>query len=69
MKGCYLGFRKMTASTSGAWMARFLDETTGKQTYHSLGDFRAPDHQRFDAAKKAAQTGLNILAKAAPLRT
>jgi hypothetical protein len=51
-KGCYLGFRKMTASTTGAWVARFLDEATGKQIYQSLGDFsELPDHQRFDAAK------------------
>jgi hypothetical protein len=52
-KGCYLGFRKMTASTTGAWVARFLDEATGKQIYKSLGDFsELPDHQRFDAAQK-----------------
>jgi hypothetical protein len=45
-------------------MARFLDETTGKQTYHSLGDFsRAPDHQRFDAAKKAAADWFEHLGK------
>ena len=54
-KGCYLGYRKMTAGTGGTWVARLLDETTGKQSYSSLGDFsELPDHLRFDAAYKAA---------------
>lgn len=55
-KGCFLGFRKMTPTTSGAWLARCFDEATGKQAYKALGDFaELPDHQRHDAAKKAAQ--------------
>lgn len=54
-KGCYLGYRKMTAGTGGTWVTRLLDETTGKQSYSSLGDFsELPDHLRFDAAYKAA---------------
>jgi integrase len=70
MKGCYLGFRKMTSSTSGAWLARYLDETTGKQTYHSLGDFtELPDHQRFDAATKAAQAWFERLGKGGAAET
>lgn len=64
VKGCYLGYRKMTATTGGAWIARFHDETTGKQVYHSLGDFlERPDHQRFDAAKKAAADWFEHLGK------
>ncbi len=63
-KGCYLGFRKMTASTTGAWVARFLDEATGKQLYKSLGDFNElPDHQRFDAARRAAREWFEHLGK------
>lgn len=64
LKGCYLGFRKMTANSSGAWVARFLDEATGRQTYQSLGDFNElPDHQRFDAARKAAHVWFEHLGK------
>jgi len=58
LRGCYLGYRKMTADGAGVWIARARDEETGptKQRYESLGDFGAlPDHQRFDAASKAAQ--------------
>lgn len=54
-KGCYLGFRKMTADSAGTWVARCMDEVAHKQLYNALGDFTAlPDHQRFDAATKAA---------------
>lgn len=54
-KGAYLGYRKMAGGPGGTWSARLLDESTGKQTYHALGDFSgAPDHMRFDLAKKAA---------------
>ncbi|MBC7601233.1 MAG: tyrosine-type recombinase/integrase [Ramlibacter sp.] len=54
-KGCYVGFRRMTASTDGTWMARALDDSTGKQLYKTLGDLgEMPDHLRFDAAQKAA---------------
>jgi hypothetical protein len=35
-KGCYLGFRKMTAGASGTWIARFLDTLNGKQVYNRL---------------------------------
>ncbi len=63
-KGCYLGFRKMTASTTGAWMARFLDDATGKQIYQSLGGFsELPDHQRFDAARQAGREWFEHLGK------
>ncbi len=63
-KGCYLGFRKMAAGTDGNWSARYLDETTGKQVYKPLGDFsELPDHQRHDAAQKAAQTWFKHLGK------
>ncbi|MDO8772175.1 MAG: integrase [Burkholderiaceae bacterium] len=54
-KGCYLGYRKMTSGPGGTWIARLLDESTGKQSYNALGDFpELPDHMRFDAAYKAA---------------
>lgn len=58
-KGCYLGFRKMTATTEGAWLARFRDEAAGKQKVHALGKFdELPPGRRFDAAQKAARDWL-----------
>jgi hypothetical protein len=55
-QGCYLGLRKTTAGTAGAWLARHRDEESGKQTVHSLGhlDDVAPA-DRFDAAKTLAE--------------
>lgn len=62
--GCYLGFRKMTDNSEGTWIARALDETTGKKPTHPLGDFTAlPDHQRFGAAKAAAEAWFDHLGK------
>ena len=64
--GCYLGYRKMTASSDGNWSARFLDESKSppKQAYKALGDFvDLPDHQRHDAAKKAAEEWFDHVGK------
>ena len=56
-KGCALGFRKMTANTSGTWVARCLSETTGKQQHQPLGDFEElPASQRYGAALEAAES-------------
>ncbi|MFG6432957.1 tyrosine-type recombinase/integrase [Roseateles sp. LYH14W] len=55
-KGCFVGFRKMSA-TGGGWMARARDDgpADAKQFFHPLGDFSdIADHLRFDAATKAA---------------
>jgi integrase len=55
-KGCALGFRKMTTSTTGTWVARCLSETTGKQQHAPLGDFEGlPASQRYGAALEAAE--------------
>ena len=63
-KGCFVGFRKMTAGASGTWVARNLDEASGKQQFKALGDFtELPDHQRYDAASKAAQQWFEHLGK------
>jgi len=63
-KGCFVGYRKMTAATTGTWVARCLDETTGKQEHKALGDFSdLPDHQRYDAAVRAAQAWFDHLGK------
>ncbi len=63
-KGCYLGFRKMTIGAAGTWIARFLDTLHGKQVYKPLDDVTdLPDHQRYDAAQKAAQAWFEHLGK------
>lgn len=53
--GRYLGFRHLSATSCGNWLARLYD---GQKKYLQcpLGDFdNLPEKQRFDAAKKAAE--------------
>lgn len=54
--GQHLGFRKLTTTTAGVWVARHRDEETGAQALHSLGTFDelAPT-DRFAAARQAAE--------------
>lgn len=53
-QGRFIGFRRLTASTTGTWLARFYDGE-GYQ-YKPLGDFaQLPEKNRYDAAKKAAE--------------
>lgn len=55
--GCYLGFRKTSATSKGAWLARYRDTDSGKQQLHSLGKFdHLPANEQFDAAKRAAES-------------
>lgn len=54
--GCFLGFRKITSDTSGAWLARYRLDDTGAQKLHSLGSFdESPPTERFDLAQAAAR--------------
>lgn len=54
--GCHIGFRKMTSTSVGTWVAQTYDSATQKQNRRSLGEFDTlPASQRFDAAKKAAE--------------
>ncbi len=63
-KGCYVGFRKMTADSTGTWSARAMDDATGKEVYKALGDLTdTPDHKRFDAAVHAARAWFDHLDK------
>jgi integrase len=63
-KGAFLGYRKMQEGPGGSWIARALDEVTGKQNYKSLGDFSdIADHLRFDVAQTAAREWLEHLNK------
>ena len=51
---CHLGYRKTTATSSGAWIARFRDDS-GKYQLSSLGSLdNHPDHRRYDEAVKLA---------------
>ena len=55
-KGCFLGFRKVSDQSAGAWLALYRDEGTGKRTLHSLKSFdTVTPADRFTAAKKAAE--------------
>lgn len=57
--GAYLGFRKWAKDSTGTWIAYWRDSATGKKQKHSLGDFEhLPASERYDAAKKAAETWL-----------
>lgn len=52
--GRFLGFRKISATTNGTWIARYRDDD-GKQQTRSLGSFDANlPSERFDAARRAA---------------
>lgn len=63
-KGCYLGFRKMTSTGHGNWIARAMQEISGKESYSALGDLsELPDHLRFDAAQKAARAWFEHLGR------
>lgn len=63
-KGFYLGFRKMTASSSGTWVLRTTSEDNQKDSYKSLGDYtELPDHQRFDAAMTQAAKDVEHIGK------
>jgi integrase len=63
-KGCYVGFRKMTADSAGTWWARSRNDATGKQTEYALGELAEfPGHQRFDKATAAARAWFEHLGK------
>lgn len=63
-KGCYIGYRKMTSGSAGTWSARCLDESTNRQLYRPLGEFsELAEHQRYDAAQKAAQAWFEHLGR------
>ena len=62
--GCHVGFRKMSASSEGTWLAHAYDPSTSKQTRQSLGGLdQLPAHQRFDTAKKLADAWFEHLGR------
>lgn len=61
--GCYLGFRKLTPTSTGTWLARFRDDK-GKQQKRSFGEYaELQPSRRFDAAKQAAEQWFAHLGK------
>ena len=62
-KGRYLGYRPSTLSAGlGSWLARFNDSDTGKKPGKSLGDYgHLPPNERFDAARREAETWFDHL--------
>ena len=62
--GCQIGFRKMTSTSSGTWIAKFRDADEHRREKRSLGDFgHLPPSQRYDAAKAAADEWFKHLRK------
>lgn len=54
--GNSLGFRRMTSTSEGTWIARYWDPVQSKKPMKSLGEFRdLPKNQRFSAAKQEAE--------------
>jgi integrase len=54
--GCSLGYRKPVAGAAGFWLARVYDRALQKDTWRSFGGFEnLPAHERYGAAKKAAE--------------
>ena len=54
--GHSLGFRRMTESSVGTWIARFWEPVQSKKPMKTLGDFSdIPKGERFNAARKAAE--------------
>ncbi len=54
LQGRYIGYRRMSVTTPGTWLARYYDGEVYK--YHRLGEFEIlPEKGRFDAARRAAE--------------
>jgi len=67
-KGCSLGYRKLTPSSIGTWVAHYTDPDTKARSKKSLGDFETlPASSRYDAAKKAAEALFTHWGKAGAL--
>ena len=66
--GCYLGFHKLTPTSTGTWLARYRDDA-GKQQKRSLGEFgEVMPSLRFDAAKHTADEWFIHLGKGGSLK-
>lgn len=55
-KGCYVGFRKVSATSVGTWIARHRDESTGQRVVYSFGHLdEARPSDRFDTVFALAE--------------
>lgn len=62
-QGRYVGFRRLTTSTPGTWLARAWRDPPG-YAQQPLGDFATlPEKERYDAAKAAAEAWFQHLDK------
>ena len=62
--GCQIGFRKMTSTSTGTWIAKFRDADEDRREKRSLGHFdHLPASQRYDAAKAASEEWFKHLRK------
>lgn len=62
--GCHLGYRKMSTTSPGHWIAKFRDSESGRRDKRSLGDFaEVAGAVRYDAAKRAAEEWFAHLGK------
>lgn len=62
--GCHVGYRKSASGNDGTWLAQAYDPSTSKQTRQSLGGLdHYAAHQRFDEAKKLAETWFSHLGR------
>lgn len=60
--GAFLGYRRMSADTSGQWIARYRDRGAAKQQYRPLGDFATyAESDRYGEALKAAMVWFSHL--------
>ncbi len=67
--GCYLGYRRLTPTSTGTWLARYRSES-GKQLKRSFGEYaEMPPSQRYDAAKRAAEQWFDHLGKGGTVET
>jgi len=64
IKGGYVGFRKMSANTSGTWLVRYRTENDGQQHMQPLGTLdEFPPNERFDRAVILARAWFEHLGK------
>lgn len=68
--GMHLGFRKVSPTSGGVWVARARNEETGKHVIHSLGSFDdLPPTQRYEAARRAADEWFGHLGRGGGVET
>ncbi len=54
--GCHVGYRKLSVTSTGAWLHQTYDVSTKKQKRESIGALSEfPAHKQFDEAKRLAE--------------